>query len=96
MLDKDYLLIGHSERTSSIAINTLRDRLFQEKVVRNVVRFVVLFSFAHCHSRYLTQVRINIPEDRSSMHIDTLFTQISADHVVAYEPVRLHRYLFQC
>lgn len=32
-------------------------------------------------------VRINIPDDRSCMHIDTLFTRISKDHLVCYKPV---------
>ena len=31
-------------------------------------------------------VQINIPNDRSCMHIDTLFTQISQNHVVAFKP----------
>ena len=32
-------------------------------------------------------VRINIPIDRTFMHIDTLFTHISAEHLVAYKPI---------
>ncbi len=32
-------------------------------------------------------VQINIPADRSFMHIDTLFTQIHHHHVVAYKPI---------
>jgi arginine deiminase len=32
-------------------------------------------------------VMINIPDDRSFMHIDTLFTRISLDHVVCYKPI---------
>ncbi|GLR19403.1 arginine deiminase family protein [Portibacter lacus] len=32
-------------------------------------------------------VVINIPNDRSFMHIDTLFTMISEDEIVAYKPI---------
>jgi len=32
-------------------------------------------------------VQINIPNDRSYMHIDTIFTQIHRHHVVAYKPI---------
>jgi arginine deiminase len=68
MLNKDYLLIGRSERTSAHAIHTLRDVLFSKKVVKNVVQ-------------------INIPQERSYMHIDTVFTQINNNHLVAFKPI---------
>ncbi len=32
-------------------------------------------------------VQVNIPTDRSFMHIDTIFTQINHRHVVAYKPI---------
>lgn len=32
-------------------------------------------------------VQINIPQDRSYMHIDTIFTQISQRHITAYKPI---------
>ncbi len=32
-------------------------------------------------------VKVNIPKDRSFMHIDTLFTQINLHHVLAYKPL---------
>ena len=32
-------------------------------------------------------VQINIPQDRSCMHIDTIFTQIHQNHIVAYKPI---------
>lgn len=32
-------------------------------------------------------VQIDIPNDRSFMHIDTVFTMISNDHMVAYKPI---------
>jgi arginine deiminase len=31
--------------------------------------------------------QVNIPQDRSFMHIDTIFTQTRADHMVAYKPI---------
>ena len=32
-------------------------------------------------------VKVNIPKDRSFMHIDTLFTHINSHHVIAYKPL---------
>lgn len=32
-------------------------------------------------------VQINIPNDRSFMHIDTIFTQINHNHIVAFKPI---------
>lgn len=32
-------------------------------------------------------VQINIPNDRSYMHIDTIFTQINTNHIVAFKPI---------
>ncbi len=32
-------------------------------------------------------VQVNIPTDRSYMHIDTVFTQINRNHIVAYKPI---------
>ncbi len=68
VLNKNYLLIGRSERTSGHAIQTLRDKLFERNVVKNVVQ-------------------INIPQERSYMHIDTVFTQINNNHIVAFKPI---------
>ena len=68
IINKDYLLIGCSERTNAHSIHLLRDYLFARGVVKNVAQ-------------------INIPKDRSCMHIDTIFTQISNRHVVAYKPL---------
>ncbi len=70
IINKDYLLIGCSERTTAHAIRSLRDALFERNVVQNVVQ-------------------INIPTDRSYMHIDTIFTQINKNHTVAYKPIVL-------
>lgn len=33
--------------------------------------------------------QINIPSDRTCMHIDTIFTQINTNHTVAYKPIVL-------
>jgi len=32
-------------------------------------------------------VQVNIPNDRSFMHIDTIFTRINTDHMVAFKPI---------
>ena len=68
IINKDYLLIGCSERTTAHTVHSLRDELFRRGVIENVVQ-------------------VNIPVDRSYMHIDTVFTQISNRHVVAYKPI---------
>ncbi|MAT53271.1 MAG: arginine deiminase [Saprospirales bacterium] len=68
ILNKNFLLIGCSERTSAHGIHSLRDVLFEKGVVNNVVQ-------------------INIPKDRSYMHIDTIFTQINTNHIVAFKPI---------
>lgn len=67
-INKDYLLIGCSERTTAHAIHSLKKVLFEKNVVQNVVQ-------------------INIPFDRTCMHIDTIFTQIDTNHTVAYKPI---------
>ncbi|RMG84382.1 MAG: arginine deiminase, partial [Bacteroidetes bacterium] len=68
ILNENYLLIGCSERSTSHAIHSLRDVLFEKGVIKNVVQ-------------------VNIPNDRSYMHIDTIFTQINNHHMVAYKPI---------
>lgn len=68
IINKDYLLIGRSERTTQHAIHSLKEVLFEKGVVNNVVQ-------------------INIPADRSYMHIDTIFTQINTNHTVAFKPI---------
>lgn len=32
-------------------------------------------------------VQINVPKDRAFMHIDTIFTQVNYNHIVAYKPL---------
>lgn len=68
ILNKDYLLVGCSERTNAHTIKLLSEELFKRNVVKNVVQ-------------------INIPADRSCMHIDTIFTQINHNHTVAFKPI---------
>jgi arginine deiminase len=68
ILNKDYLLIGCSERSTTHAFHSLKKVLFDKNVIRNVAMVV-------------------IPRDRSFMHIDTIFTQIDVDHIVAYKPI---------
>ncbi|MBP7184380.1 MAG: arginine deiminase [Saprospiraceae bacterium] len=68
MINKDYLLIGCSERTSEYTVRSLKDKLFEKGVVKNVVQ-------------------VDIPHDRSYMHIDTVFTMINRNHLVGYKPI---------
>jgi arginine deiminase len=68
MIEDDFLLIGHSERTSVHAINLLKDYLFENGIIKHVVK-------------------VEIPHERNYMHIDTLFTRISKDHVVVFKPI---------
>jgi len=68
MLNKDYLLIGCSERSTSHAFHSLKEKLFEKNVIKNVVQ-------------------VNIPVDRSYMHIDTLFTRVDTKDVVCYKPI---------
>jgi arginine deiminase len=66
VFNDNYLLLGISERTTPDAVDILKNKLFEKKVIDHVVRIV-------------------IPKDRSCMHIDTLFTQISKDEFVIFE-----------
>ncbi|MDX2134238.1 MAG: arginine deiminase family protein [Saprospiraceae bacterium] len=68
MLNKDYLLIGCSERTNEYAFQMLRNHLFERGIMPNVVQ-------------------VNIPHERSYMHIDTVFTQVNHNHMVAFYPI---------
>jgi arginine deiminase len=68
VLNKDYLLIGVSERTNAYGINSLAEKLFERGVIKNIAR-------------------VDIPADRSFMHLDTIFTQINEHDYVAYKPI---------
>lgn len=70
IINKDYLLIGCSERTNAYSIRLLKDALFAKGVIKNVVQ-------------------VNIPPDRSYMHLDTIFTQINVNHTTAFKPIIL-------
>ncbi len=39
------------------------------------------------HKAVKNVVQVNIPHERSYMHIDTIFTQINHTHIVAYKPI---------
>ena len=68
MFENEFLLIGHSERTTEHAIKSLAKVVLEKGLVKHVVQ-------------------VNIPYDRSCMHIDTVFTRINHDHVVAFKPM---------
>lgn len=70
IINKDYFLVGCSERSSAHGFHSLKEELFRKNVVQNIVK-------------------INIPDDRSCMHIDTIFTQINHHDIVAYKPIVL-------
>ncbi len=60
MIDKDYLLVGCSERTTAYAIHLLKDKLFAEGVVKNVVQvnIPVARSWMHIDTLF-TQINFN-------------------------------------
>lgn len=68
LLNKDYLLIGNSERTTDHAFQSLKKVLFEKNIVQNIVE-------------------VDVPKERSFMHIDTIFTQINDHHFVGYKPI---------
>lgn len=68
IINRDYLLVGNSERSTEHAFNSLKDKLFEKGVIKNMVE-------------------VSIPRDRSFMHIDTVFTRIHENHIVAYKPI---------
>ena len=68
IINKDYLLIGCSERTNAYSIIQLKNVLLEKGVVKNVVQ-------------------VNMPADRSCMHLDTIFTHINTNHTTAYKPI---------
>lgn len=68
MFDKDYLVIGKSERTSEHAIKSLMKVILEKRIVKHVVQ-------------------LNIPAERSFMHIDTVMTRINHGDVVAFKPL---------
>lgn len=68
ILNEDYLMIGCSERTTGHAFESIKNYLFDKKVISNLVK-------------------VNIPSDRSFMHLDTLCTMIDSDVFACYKPI---------
>ena len=68
MFDPEHLMIGCSERTSHYAFESIKNILFEKKLVENIAQ-------------------VNIPNERSYMHIDTLFTRVDKDLVACYKPI---------
>ncbi|PHI21950.1 arginine deiminase [Lewinellaceae bacterium SD302] len=68
IMNKDYLLIGASERSTGYGLRSLADKLFAKGVVKNVAR-------------------VNVPSERSFMHLDTIFTQINTHDYACYKPI---------
>jgi arginine deiminase len=68
VLNKDYLLIGNSERTNNYAFEMIKNFLFDRGIVKNVVQ-------------------VNIPAERTYMHIDAIFSQVNFNHFVGYKPI---------
>ena len=56
-----------------------------ERTTPHAVLSIRDFVFEHNILDHVVQV--NIPSDRSCMHIDTLFTRIDHDHVVGFKPI---------
>ncbi len=68
ILNKNYLLIGCSERSTPHAFHSLKKVLFERNVIDHVAMVV-------------------IPSERSYMHIDTIFTHIDTNYMIAYKPI---------
>lgn len=68
MINREYLLVGVSERTNAHSVQSLKDVLFDRDLIEHVVQ-------------------INIPSERSFMHLDTLMTWIDHGILVDYKPV---------
>lgn len=69
IIEKDYLMIGCSERTTAHAFDSLKDYIQKHTDLK------------------LNMVKVNIPPDRSFMHIDTLFTRIDKDVLACFKPI---------
>ena len=60
IINKDYLLIGCSERTNSYSIKLLKEALFARKVVKNVVQVNIPLDRAYMHlDTIFTQINVN-------------------------------------
>ena len=68
ILNKDFLVIGSSERSTDYGLKSLADKLFAKGVIKNVAN-------------------VSVPAERSFMHLDTIFTQISENDFVCFKPI---------
>ncbi len=60
MIHENYLLIGHSERTSQHAINLLKDYLFKRNIIENVVSIEIPHERNYMHiDTIFTQINTN-------------------------------------
>jgi len=60
IINKDYLLIGCSERTNAYSIKLLKEALFARKVVKNVVQVNIPLDRAYMHlDTIFTQINVN-------------------------------------
>jgi arginine deiminase len=60
IINKDYLLIGCSERTNSYSIRLLKDALFEKKVIKNVVQVNIPPDRAYMHlDTIFTHINVN-------------------------------------
>lgn len=75
---EDVLLVGVSERTTTRAIDALLERMVQAR--REDGRTVPLTVFC-----------VVLPPERSTIHLDMIFTLVSPEQAVVYEPYILGR-----
>lgn len=75
---EDILLVGVSERTSSRAVDALIDRLIQTRRQDGVKRDFSVFC-------------VVLPQERSTIHLDMIFTLVDRSAAVVYEPYVMGR-----
>lgn len=71
MVSSEHLIVGCSERTSPQAIYRIIESLFSKEASQSLQKVSV----------------VKIPQHRSCMHIDTVFTQVSRDTWVLFAPL---------
>lgn len=75
---EDILLVGVSERTSPRAVDALIDRLIQTRRQDGVKRDFTVFC-------------VVLPQERSTIHLDMIFTLVDRNAAVVYEPYVMGR-----
>jgi arginine deiminase len=75
---EDILLVGVSERTSAQAVDALIDRLIQTRRQDGIKREFSVFT-------------VVLPEERSTIHLDMIFTLVDRNAAVVYEPYVMGR-----